>query len=100
LQFKKFHLTLKREIGSVSDCLKVSNPQEYYEAYYELTNQLFNVFLNSEVKVFVFMSTVKSVADEKEEVLTEDAVPNFCVLQSVMFCFFMYFNRFNPGYIK
>lgn len=62
--------------GKAHDLKKVSQPQDYYDANYELTKQLFDGFLNSEAKVFVFMSTVKAVADEVRGILSEDAIPN------------------------
>lgn len=62
--------------GKAHDTKKVSKPSEYYEANFELTKQLFDGFLNSEAKLFVFMSTVKAVADEVVGVLTEDSIPN------------------------
>ncbi|HKO75785.1 MAG TPA: NAD-dependent epimerase/dehydratase family protein [Flavobacterium sp.] len=62
--------------GKAHDLKKVSNAQEYYEANFELTKQLFDAFLMSDAKVFVFMSTVKAVADEVIGVLSEDQIPN------------------------
>lgn len=62
--------------GKAHDLKKVSNPQEYYEANFELTKQLFDAFLTSEGTVFIFMSTVKAVADEVKGILTEDSIPN------------------------
>ncbi|GGF08225.1 NAD-dependent epimerase/dehydratase family protein [Flavobacterium limi] len=62
--------------GKAHDLKKVSKPQDYYEANYELTKQLFDSFLNSEVSIFIFMSTVKAVADEVVGVLTEEMKPN------------------------
>jgi nucleoside-diphosphate-sugar epimerase len=58
--------------GKAHDLKKVSNPQDYYESNFELTKQLFDAFLVSEARVFVFMSTVKAVADRVEGVLTEE----------------------------
>ena len=55
--------------GKAHDLKKVSNPQEYYEANFELTKQLFDAFLVSETSVFIFMSTVKAVADEVKGIL-------------------------------
>ena len=55
--------------GKAHDLKKVSNPQEYYEANFELTKQVFDSFLLSEAAVFIFMSSVKAVADEAESVL-------------------------------
>ena len=76
---QKFNLRVNAIIhlaGKAHDLKKVSNPQDYYEANFELTKQLFDAFLASESTVFIFMSTVKAVADEVEGVLTEDSIPN------------------------
>lgn len=62
--------------GKAHDLKKVSNPQDYYEANFELTKQLFDAFLASESTVFIFISTVKAVADTVEGILTEDVIPN------------------------
>ena len=62
--------------GKAHDLKKVSQPQDYYDANYELTKQLFDGFLNSEATVFIFMSTVKAVADEVKGILSEDVIPN------------------------
>ena len=62
--------------GKAHDLKKVSNPQEYYEANFELTKQVFDSFLLSEASVFIFMSSVKATADEVEGILTEDTIPN------------------------
>jgi nucleoside-diphosphate-sugar epimerase len=62
--------------GKAHDLRKVSNPQEYYDANFVLTKQLFDAFLVSEATVFIFMSTVKAVADEVKGVLVEDVIPN------------------------
>ena len=62
--------------GKVHDLKNVSSSAAYYEDNYELTKQLFDSFLVSKAEVFIFMSTVKSVADKVEDVLTEDSIPN------------------------
>ena len=62
--------------GKAHDLKKVSNPQEYYEANFELTKQLFDAFLITDAKVFIYMSTVKAMADELEWILTEEADPH------------------------
>jgi nucleoside-diphosphate-sugar epimerase len=62
--------------GKAHDLKKVSNPKDYYESNFELTKQLFDCFLQSQATVFIFMSTVKAVADEVKGVLNEDEVPN------------------------
>lgn len=60
--------------GKAHDLKKVSKPEEYYDSNFELTKQLFNAFLTSNASVFIFMSTVKAVADKVEGVLTEDNI--------------------------
>jgi len=62
--------------GKAHDLKKVSNPTDYFEANFELTKQVFDAFIKSEASVFIFMSSVKAVADEVKRVLTEDAIPN------------------------
>ena len=62
--------------GKAHDLKKTSNPLNYYEANFELTKQLFDVFLTSEASVFIFMSTVKAAADEVKGILNEDEIPN------------------------
>jgi nucleoside-diphosphate-sugar epimerase len=62
--------------GKAHDLKKVSKPEDYYDSNFELTKQLFNAFLASNANVFIFMSTVKAVADKVEGVLTEDSIPN------------------------
>lgn len=62
--------------GKAHDLKKVSNPQDYYEANFDLTKQLFDSFLVSTATVFIFMSTVKAVADEVKGILGEDKIPN------------------------
>lgn len=62
--------------GKAHDLKKVSNSTVYYEANFELTKQLFDAFLLSKATVFIFMSTVKAVADSVSGILTEDVVPN------------------------
>lgn len=62
--------------GKAHDLKKVSNPEAYYEANFELTKQLFDAFLLSKASVFIFMSTVKAVADDVDGILTEECIPN------------------------
>ncbi|WP_205334622.1 NAD-dependent epimerase/dehydratase family protein [Flavobacterium fluviale] len=62
--------------GKAHDIKKVSNPKDYYDANFELTKQLFDAFLVSEASVFIFMSTVKAVADIVYGTLTEEMTPN------------------------
>jgi nucleoside-diphosphate-sugar epimerase len=62
--------------GKAHDLKKTSISKDYYEANFELTKQFFDAFLISEAEVFIFMSTVKAVADKVKGVLKEDEIPN------------------------
>jgi len=62
--------------GMAHDLKKTSNAQNYYNVNFELTKQLFDTFLKSGAKKFIFISSVKAVADSVEGVLTEDHFPN------------------------
>jgi nucleoside-diphosphate-sugar epimerase len=75
-QFEIIAYAIIHLAGKAHDLKKVSNPKDYYEANFELTKQLFDAFLASEAVVFIFMSTVKAVADEVKGILNEDEIPN------------------------
>lgn len=62
--------------GKAHDLKKVSNQQEYYDANYKLTKQLFDAFLISESQLFIFFSSVKAVADNVNGLLNETQTPN------------------------
>lgn len=62
--------------GKAHDLKNVSDSTEYYEANFELTKQLFDGFLESEANLFIFMSTVKAVADKVDGILTEATTPD------------------------
>lgn len=62
--------------GKAHDLKKASNPQEYYEVNYELTKKLYDAFLQSDAKKFIFVSSVKAAADSVDGILTEDDTPN------------------------
>ncbi len=62
--------------GKAHDLKNSSNEDAYFEANTHLTAKLFDVFLESKCEVFIFMSTVKAVADIVKNVLTEDNVPD------------------------
>ena len=76
---QKFNLDAHAVIhlaGKAHDLKKAAIPSEYYEANNELTKQLFDSFLASKATIFIFMSTVKAVADNLVGELTEDISPN------------------------
>ena len=62
--------------GKAHDLKKISSENSYFEANTELTKMLFDLFLKSNCKTFVFMSSVKAVADTVEGVLDEQIKPN------------------------
>ncbi len=62
--------------GKAHDLKKTSNPKEYYQVNYELTKKLYDAFLKSDVKKFIFISSVKAAADSLENILTERHQPN------------------------
>lgn len=62
--------------GKAHDIKKVANPQEYYEANYELTKQVFDAFLISECQIFIFISSVKALTDKVNGIVSEIQMPN------------------------
>lgn len=62
--------------GKAHDLKKTSNDSDYYEANFDLTQKLYDQFLQSDAQTFIYISSVKAVADIVTGVLTEDAFPN------------------------
>ena len=62
--------------GKAHDLKKASNADEYYQVNTELTKKVFDAFLASDAKVFITLSSVKSVADEVQGELNEEHIPN------------------------
>lgn len=62
--------------GKAHDTKKTNNASEYFKINTDLTKELFDVFLESEVKDFIYFSSVKAVTDVVLEVLLEDEKPN------------------------
>ena len=61
--------------GKAHDLKKTADPNSYYQINYEITKKLYDVFLESKAKKFVFISSVKAVADSVVGSLTEDETP-------------------------
>ncbi|MFC0263920.1 NAD-dependent epimerase/dehydratase family protein [Fontibacter flavus] len=62
--------------GKAHDTKNTSSAQAYFDINLRLTEQIFDYFLQSEAKHFVFFSSVKAVADKVAgEYLTEDVSP-------------------------
>ena len=62
--------------GKAHDLKKTSNDREYFEVNYELTKKLYDQFLASDTPQFIYISSVKAVADEVKGILTEEVIPN------------------------
>jgi nucleoside-diphosphate-sugar epimerase len=62
--------------GKAHDLKNVTLSEDYYYINYDFTKKVFNNFLVSDAKVFIFLSSVKAIADNLECELTEDFIPN------------------------
>lgn len=63
--------------GKAHDTANVSTPEAYFEVNLGLTQRIFDHFLQSKAKTFIFFSSVKAVADTLEgETLTEEHLPD------------------------
>lgn len=61
--------------GKAHDTANTSADDEYYKVNRDLTIQLFDDFLASDTRDFIYFSSVKAAADEVPGVLTEEQVP-------------------------
>ena len=50
--------------------------QDYYDVNSDLTKKVYDAFLLSEARIFIFLSSVKAVTDKIDDFLTEEMVPN------------------------
>lgn len=74
---KNFHAdAIIHLAGKAHDTKNVSNPLEYFNINTDLTKELFDAFLQSKIKDFIYFSSVKAVADEVSEVLYEEVLGN------------------------
>lgn len=62
--------------GLAHDVKGKVDSESYFYVNYELTKQVFLLFLESDIQDFIFFSSVKAVADQSDEWLTEEAIPN------------------------
>ncbi|MER2998496.1 NAD-dependent epimerase/dehydratase family protein [Pontibacter populi] len=61
--------------GKAHDLKNTTNPEEYFHVNTDLTIKLFDLFLESKTKDFIYFSSVKAVADTVEVILTETVKP-------------------------
>ncbi|WP_326986009.1 NAD-dependent epimerase/dehydratase family protein [Chryseobacterium sp. MP_3.2] len=62
--------------GKAHDTSNSADPQSYFTVNRDLTIKLFQQFLTSEIKDFIYFSSVKAVADTVEVLLDENVHPN------------------------
>nr|WP_315418535.1 NAD-dependent epimerase/dehydratase family protein [uncultured Pedobacter sp.] len=62
--------------GKAHDLKKTANPNEYYQINFELTKKLYDAFLFSDAKKFIFISSVKASADSVKGMLNEEDLPD------------------------
>lgn len=61
--------------GKAHDTKNQSKAEVYFQVNTELTKRIYDYFLASKAKKFIFFSTAKAAADRVESILTEDVVP-------------------------
>ncbi|MFD2742995.1 MULTISPECIES: NAD-dependent epimerase/dehydratase family protein [Sphingobacterium] len=62
--------------GKAHDTTNTSAEEKYYEINRDLTVEVFEKFLQSDIRDFFYFSSVKAVADTVDAVLLEDAIAN------------------------
>ena len=62
--------------GKAHDLKNTSKEEEYFKVNTDLTIDIFDNFLKSNAKTFVYFSSVKAVKDHCVEILTEDTTPS------------------------
>ncbi|HMI00863.1 MAG TPA: NAD-dependent epimerase/dehydratase family protein [Pedobacter sp.] len=68
--------TIVHLAGKAHDLLNSSHPDEYYKINFDLTCKVYDAFLKSNAKCFIFVSSVKAVADRIEGTLDETITPH------------------------
>jgi len=61
--------------GKAHDTKNTSDPSEYYKVNTNLTQEVFDWFLKSNTRDFIYFSSVKAVADQVNDILYENVVP-------------------------
>ncbi len=62
--------------GKAHDLKNETNKQDYFTINTKLTKELFDFFLESDCETFIYLSSVKAVADKTTKILTEKTLPN------------------------
>ena len=62
--------------GKAHDLKNSSNPEEYFEINTKFAQELFDVFLASNCRDFIYFSSVKAVTDKAQNIVTEKTIAN------------------------
>lgn len=62
--------------GKAHDTANISTDEEYFKINRDLTIELFELFLDSDIRDFFYFSSVKAVADVVDGILIEDVIAN------------------------
>lgn len=62
--------------GKAHDLNNVGNLQEYFDINYGKTKELFDLFLHSNIRDFIYFSSVKAAADSVDGILNESIKPD------------------------
>jgi len=62
--------------GKAHDLKATTQSREYVDTNFKLTKGIYDKFLQSEAKKFIFISSVKAAADYSKGTLSEDCIPN------------------------
>lgn len=62
--------------GKAHDFSRTSTSSDFEEANFLLTKQLYDAFLESDCTKFIYISSIKAVADFSEEILDEEITPH------------------------
>lgn len=60
--------------GKAHDLKNTSSPQEYFDVNFGKTKELFDLYIKSDARDFIYFSSVKAVADTVNGVLVEDVI--------------------------
>jgi len=74
-QFKSIDVVVHLA-GKSHDLKNKTNFNDYYNSNFLLTKRMYDDFLNSDARTFIFISSVKAVADYSDTDLDEKCVPN------------------------
>ena len=58
--------------GLAHDLGNIVTNSEYFEVNYQLTKRVYDAFLDSDAKAFIYVSSIKAVAESLADVLTEE----------------------------